>query len=261
MTAARRALIVGGTRGIGRALADAWCRAGRQVAVIGRTAAETAHDQPWVGWSVDLRDASALRARVAQIVAAAGPIDDLVFAQRARQMSDAWSDEIATSLTGTATVMSALEGTWSAARRPAVVVVGSLAARMVLLEQPAAYHVAKAGLDELTRYYAVALAQSGVRVNAVAPGVVLQQRSGNAPPTPTDEQRAYLRAIPLGRLAGVADVVDAIDFLCSERAAYITGQTLVIDGGLSLIMQHSLAAALLRDGAPGSSAATAPEGP
>lgn len=240
MSAARHALIIGGSRGLGRALAERWSSQGRRVSVIARKAAEVVEPHAWSGWSADLRDAAGLRGVLDQILTTAGPVDDLVFTQRSRQAGGEWQDEIATSLTATTIVMQALESHWSLAQRPSVILTVSLAGRMVALEQNAAYHAAKAGLEQLTRYYAVALAPLGVRVNAVAPGVIRSERQDLAASAP--KQTAQRLAIPLGRLAEQSDVCHAIDFLCSEGAAYITGQTLVVDGGLSLIMQHSLAA-------------------
>ena len=248
MTNERHALIVGGSRGLGWALAETWSSAGRRVSVLSRQAASlNCEKSGCTGWSADLRQPEQLRSVVARIVSTLGPIDDLVFTQRARGGQDPWGDEIATSLTGTATVMSALENSWVRQRCPSVVIVGSLAARMVAIEQHAGYHAAKAGLDALTRYYAVNLAGLGVRVNAVSPGVIRSRRTEDVMPPLTADQLAYLHAIPLKRLANPVDIVDAIDFLCGPRAQYITGQTLVVDGGLSLIMQHSLAAQMARN--------------
>lgn len=244
MSVQRHALIIGGTKGLGRALTDAWSRNGRRVSVLSRQAAETPHADSWTGWSVDLRDTKKLGPVLEQILTANGPVDDLVFAQRARGGTNPWNDEIATSLSGTAAVMTKLESQWKPERAPSVVMIVSLAARMVALEQQASYHAAKAGLEELTRFYAVTLARCGVRVNAVAPGVIRSRRDPENSAALTPEQQAYLRAIPLGRLAEHRDILEAIDFLCSARAQYITGQTLVVDGGLSLTMQHSLAVRL-----------------
>lgn len=95
------------------------------------------------------------------------------------------------------------------------------------------YHVSKAGLEQLTRYLACRLGVHGIRVNAVAPGLV--DREVGRKLSDNAEMAKIIRAtVPLGR-AGVAhDIGQAVAFLCSDSASYITGQVLAIDGGLGL---------------------------
>ena len=103
-----------------------------------------------------------------------------------------------------------------------------------------AYGAAKAGLMALVRTLAVELAAGGVRVNAVAPGAVLTPRVAALM---DDARRAESAAsIPLGRLATPDDIAHAVTFLASDLAAYITGQTLVVDGGATVQFPLSLRA-------------------
>jgi NAD(P)-dependent dehydrogenase (short-subunit alcohol dehydrogenase family) len=104
-----------------------------------------------------------------------------------------------------------------------------------------AYHVSKAALLQLTRYYAVAFARYGIRVNSVSPGLVLKEQAAPYYRRHKALHNLYKKIVPLGRMASVSDVVDAVDFLCSDKASYVTGQNLVVDGGLSLHFQGSLA--------------------
>lgn len=102
----------------------------------------------------------------------------------------------------------------------------------------AAYGAAKAGLVSLTKTLAVELAPHGVRVNAVAPGAVRTPRVLERL-TP-EREAASSKSIPLGRMAEPHDIAGAVLFLCSDLARYVTGQTLVVDGGASVKFPLSL---------------------
>ena len=104
----------------------------------------------------------------------------------------------------------------------------------------AAYGAAKAGLIALTRTLAVELASSGIRVNAVAPGAVLTPRVAERQ---TEERRAEsARSIPMARYAEPEEIAKAVVFLASDLASYVTGQTLVVDGGATAQFPLSLRA-------------------
>lgn len=93
------------------------------------------------------------------------------------------------------------------------------------------YSVSKSGINALTRSLALELAPFDVLINAVAPGFVNTDltRQNNPP----QELRAIARSIPIGRLAEPAEIAELVAFLCSERNTYVTGQTILIDGGYS----------------------------
>jgi 3-oxoacyl-[acyl-carrier protein] reductase len=95
----------------------------------------------------------------------------------------------------------------------------------------ASYAASKAGLEGLTRAVAVELGPNNVNVNAVAPGFIHTERLAMLPPEVIDKARKHS---VLGRIAEPEDVARVITFLCSDEARHITGQTIVVDGGLSL---------------------------
>lgn len=238
----RHALIVGGSRGIGRVLAERWAARGKTVSVLSRSKPQSEDLSPNLAhFSADLRSSTEITAALEQLRQARGCPDEVVFFQRWRGDGETWDAELATTLTGTNAVLTSLAAHWDTARTPSVVMVGSLAARQIAPEQGPAYHVAKAGLEQLMRYYAALWGPRGVRVNAVVPGIVLKESSRSYYEQHPQLQADYERIIPLGRMGRPEEVCAAIEFLCSDQAAYVTGHALIVDGGLSLPMAHAVA--------------------
>ena len=89
----------------------------------------------------------------------------------------------------------------------------------------------KGAVNSMTQTMAKELARYGIRVNAVAPGFVMTEMVDQLP---EDKKKEYLKAVPMGRFADVSEVADLVSFLCSDESKYITGQSIVLDGGLSL---------------------------
>jgi len=98
----------------------------------------------------------------------------------------------------------------------------------------AMYSAAKHGLEGLTRSLALEAIDSGIRVNAVAPGITLTTRWAERGVNESDLREQAELKVPMGRFADTADIVNAIEWLCSDKASYVIGHTLVVDGGLSL---------------------------
>jgi NAD(P)-dependent dehydrogenase (short-subunit alcohol dehydrogenase family) len=137
-----------------------------------------------------------------------------------------------------------------------IINVSSIAASRVVPESPS-YHAAKAGVVAITRYLAAVAGPWGIRVNCIEPGFIVKdehQSQFNA-----DDNRDYrslaVACHPLRRTGYSDEVAEAILFLASDAARFITGQSIVVDGGLTLQEPFSLASAILRDRAAGRGAA------
>ena len=107
--------------------------------------------------------------------------------------------------------------------------------------QALGYHVAKAGLNQMMRYYAVNLGRKGIRVNAVTPFTFLKEESRDFYMKNQALHDLYRKITPLGRMATAEDSARVIAFLCSPGAGFVNGQNIYVDGGLSLVWPETLA--------------------
>ena len=239
----RSALVTGASRGIGRAIAAALAREGWPVCVNylqRRDAAEAlvselrARGHAAMAFQADVADREAVESMVRAASEALGPVELLVNNAGVSQYGlfqdvddAAWNRVLAVNLTGPRNAIQAVLPHMLDAKRGCVVNISSMwGLRGASCET--AYAAAKAGLIGLTRSLALELAPSGIRVNCVAPGCV-----------ETDMVRAlgeYTRRMlaeetPLGRLGRPEEIAEAVAFLASEKAAFITGQVLTADGG------------------------------
>ena len=234
-------LVTGGTSGIGHAIAHAFAHAGAHVTITGTKESTAAYD-------TDLAPFTYRQCRMtdtAEIEAVAAGLDRLdVLVNNAGQNlpggrneyePDVFEETVAINLFGAfrlATATRDLLGRSAIEGGASVVSLGSMSSYFGI-EMVPAYGAAKAGIVQLTKTLAVAWAKHGIRVNAVAPGIV--ETGMTAPMMPFEQLTGPLLArTPMGRFAAPEEIAPAVLFLTSPAARYITGQTLAVDGGFSV---------------------------
>jgi NAD(P)-dependent dehydrogenase (short-subunit alcohol dehydrogenase family) len=236
------ALVTGAARGIGlavakRFLADGWRVAllDIEAALLDSAVAALANPDSTLALPCDVSDAGAVADAVAKVATRFGRLDALVnnagiavFAPLLETSDTDWNRVLAVNLTGPFMCTKAAVPLMREFGGGAVVNITSISAvRASTLRS--AYGTSKAGLAHLTKQLAVELASLGIRVNGVAPGPV---ETAMAKQVHTPEIRAdYHDAIPLNRYGLEEELAEAVFFLCSDRASYITGQILAVDGG------------------------------
>lgn len=239
----KHTLIIGGTRGSGCSLVKLLSENNHLVSVIGRRPPSEAKQKlsNIHFWTLDLLDEEDLREVCAQILEQNGKLDNLVFFQRYRGKGDDWKGEIEISLTATKKVIEHFIGQFNDTNENSIVVISSIASYLIADEQPLSYHVAKAGISQMVRYYAATLGPKGIRVNAVSPATILKDENKDFYLRNKKLINLYKKITPVGRMGTSKDIANVVAFLCSRNASFITGQDIVVDGGLSLQWHETLA--------------------
>lgn len=232
-------VVVGGSKGLGKAVAERFVERGHTVTVVSRSPPPATH--PRLNHVVaDLMTLSASDALVDEVVQTGGKIRYLIFCQRFRGEGDPWQGEIQVSLTATRMLMAGFADFFCRDGDRAIGVVSSVYAEFVGGSQPDGYHVAKAGLNQLVRYNAVVLGRQGIRVNAIMPLTYLKAESRDFFLAKEGLMKLYQDMVPLGRIGHAEDSVNLLEFLCSDKASFVNGQAIAVDGGVCAIWPEEL---------------------
>lgn len=240
----KTALITGGSRGIGKAIAMKFAQEGAQVAITASSYHETAQETEKeilkegvkaAAYGSDARDFNSAKATVEQIHDDFGRIDILINNAGVtrdtllmRMSEEDWDEVIASNMKSVFNYTKAIQQLMLRQRAGCIINLSSVVGLMGNAGQ-SNYAASKAGIVGFTKSIAKELGSRSIRVNAIAPGFVRTDMTANLP---EDRVKEYENSIPLKRMGNPDDIANAAIFLASDMASYITGQVLQVDGGM-----------------------------
>ncbi|QDT63642.1 3-oxoacyl-[acyl-carrier-protein] reductase [Calycomorphotria hydatis] len=242
----RTALVTGGSRGIGRAIVERFAAEGAKVAFVYRSNKEAADELSAavaaaggeaIGFQGDVKSKADADRIVEEVIEKFEKIDILVNNAGvvrdtlvATMPEEKWTEVIETNLNSVYNFCNAVMRPMMSARYGRIINMSSVAAR-VSNQGQAAYAASKGGVEGFTRCLAVEVAKRKITVNAVAPGFIVTDMTADVRNMAEDK---IIKEIPVKRLGEPDDIANAVLFLADERSSYITGDTITVDGGLTL---------------------------
>lgn len=230
------AIVTGGARGIGAAVAQRLKADGLRVAVVDRVRPE--HDVADEVLDLDLSDVEAVQSalgafckgrRVTRLVNNAGIVEPADV-----ESTDPYSVDRVTAVNLRAPLL-CLQAALPAMKEARLGRVVNISSRVALgKELRSAYSATKAGLHGMTKTWALELGQHGITVNAVGPGPIATELFNKVNPPGDPRTDRIIQSIPVKRTGNPEDVADAVSFFCSERSGFVTGQVLFVCGGMTI---------------------------
>ena len=240
----RIAVVTGATSGLGYHTALELARAGAEVVLAVRDTARGDQVRVQTGAAavvrLDLSEQASVRAAAEELLARWPRIDVLVnnagvpLTRPAVDVTEAeWDEVMNVNLRGAFFMSQQVGRHLIAAKRPGAIVSIASTHGAIGLADRSTYGISKAGIIQMTRMLAIEWADHGIRVNAVAPATVETPSRAAVLAANPERRRLLMARIPLGRFGTAEEMADAVAYLASPRAAFVTGQTLFVDGGLT----------------------------
>lgn len=228
-------VIVGGMHGLGKSIARMFYQKGHHTLILDKTKENDAQE-PFFHSLIrgDLNQTLFIAKALDRIFDTVPFVSNLVFSTKYRGPKNVeWEQEINLGITCVKTLIEGLHPLMSE-QSGSIILLSSTASTRYTANCSPAYHCVKAATEQMIRYYAVRLGPLGIRVNGIAPGYLIKDESIAAFTAQEKLCEEVKRMHPLRRFGRAEDMTKVIDFLSSDASSFITGQTLVIDGGLSL---------------------------
>ena len=223
-------LIIGGNRGIGSVVVSSLKKRGDIIYTASRKSSE---EENHITFDIS-KDCSGVFDNITTL-------NNLVFTHRYR--GNDWQETFNVTVEGAMKVIQATISKFT--KGGSVVVISSNASRFIETEQPAEYHSSRSALESLMRHCAVYYGTQGIRFNSILPATLIKPENIDFFIDGNKVKEMIEKITPLGRMGEAVDVANLIEFLCSEKSSFITGNSFFLDGGVSLVGQETIARDLL----------------
>tara|TARA_A100001011_G_scaffold376730_1_gene439640 strand:- start:4072 stop:4785 length:714 start_codon:yes stop_codon:yes gene_type:complete len=225
-------IVVGGSKGIGKAIYLNLKKQNKNVFVISRSLKKSKNFI-----NLDLSSPKLIKREIEIKIKKKFKVKSLIFCQRYR--GDDLYGHFEIGLFSSKYFIDALGK--SLIKNSSIVFINSIASQFIVSEQNLGYHLSKAALENFVKYYAVKFGEKQIRFNSISPGTVVKPESKKFFSKSKKYKLVAKKIIPLKRLCKTDDIVNLTNFLCSDKASYITGQNIFLDGGLSVLGQETVA--------------------
>ena len=223
-------LVIGGQTGVGRSIVEVLRGRGDEVYTFSRRKSK---DENHI--SIDL--GSKTNIKKIENLLSNRLIDNLIFCHRYR--GDDIKIEYQITVNAVCEIIELLKGKFK--KNGSIVALSSEASNLIFDEQPIEYHTSRAALESLIKYYAVSLGTKGIRCNCVLPATVIKEENKNFFAEDNPVTKLIKEITPLNNIGHSIDIANLVEFLCSDKSSFISGQSINVDGGLGLVAQESIA--------------------
>ena len=226
-------IVVGGKTGIGKSIVEVLRSRGDQVYTFSRRKSKDENHT-----SIDLSSKTSIK-KIEDLIGER-LINNLIFCHRYRGVNKKREYEITVEAVGE--VIETLKDKFK--KNSSIVLLGSSASNLIFDEQPVEYHTSRAALESLMRYYAERLGAKGIRCNCVLLGTLIKEENKNFFTEDNPVTKLIKEITPLNNIGKSVDIANLVEFLCSNKSSFISGQSIKVDGGVGLVTQETIARTL-----------------
>jgi len=223
-------IVVGGQTGIGRSVVEVLRVRGDEVYTFSRRKSK---DENHI--SIDLGSKTSIK-KIEDLLSNR-LIDNLIFCHRYRGGDRKLEYQITVNVV--CEIIELLKGKFK--KNGSIVALSSEASNLIFDEQPIEYHTSRSALESLIKYYAVSLGNKGIRCNCVLPATVIKEENRDFFTEDNPVTKLIKEITPLNDMGHSIDIANLVEFLCSDKSSFISGQSINVDGGLGLVAQESIA--------------------
>ncbi len=218
--------VIGGTRGIGSVISSQLVERGDLVYTVSKT-----------DYGYDNNICHDITNNCDIVFDRVDRVDNIVFAHRYR--GNDWDDTFDVTVKGVNNIIKSAISKFD--KGGSIVIISSNASKFILEEQSLEYHASRASLDALMRYYVVACGNKGIRFNSILPSTLIKPGNVDFFTKDNKVRKMIEKITPLNRMGTADDIANLVEFLCSQKSSFVTGSSIFMDGGVSLVGQENIA--------------------